>query len=153
MDSYFLDSSGVVKRYVPEVGSAWVRAITARGSGNDLILARVTEVEVVSALVRHLPALAPADLALAISAFGVDCRQRGFRFIAISRALTARAAWLAVAHRLRGYDAIQLAAALEARSRNVARGLAAPVLVSADQQLNVAARVEGFSVDDPNTHP
>ncbi|HJT77551.1 MAG TPA: type II toxin-antitoxin system VapC family toxin [Gemmataceae bacterium] len=152
MASYFFDSSAITKRYVTEAGSAWVRSLTARKAQNDLILARITEVEVTSALTRHRPPLLPADLRRALKAFQVDCRWR-FRFVAIDRSLVVEAADLVPKHRLRGYDAVQLAALLEAGARNRARGLPVPILVSADADLNAAAAAEGFAVDDPNTHP
>jgi hypothetical protein len=49
---------------------------------------------------------------------------------------------------LRGYDAVQLAAALEVHSH-------APslTLLSADAGLNAAGAAEGLAVDDPNNHP
>jgi predicted nucleic acid-binding protein len=151
--SYFFDSSAIVKRYVAELGSAWVQSITVRRAGNDLILARITHVEVLAALVRHRPALAPADLALAVTAFEKDCRQRRFRFVAITKDLITLAGTLAARHRLRGYDAIQLACLLKAFTQNRARGLPKPMLISADHDLNNAATLEGFAVDDPNNHP
>ena len=142
-----------MKRYVWEDGSAWVRQLTRRAAGNDLTLARVTEVEVVSALVRHQPPLPSTDLIDALSEFQTDCRRRHFRFVNVTRVLTARAAQLVSAYRLRGYDAIQLAAALQTRDRLAARGLGAPTLISADDDLNRAAAAEGLSVDNPLRHP
>jgi uncharacterized protein len=58
------------------------------------------------------------------------------------------AALLADLHSLRGYDAVQLASALEVR-------LQVPllILVSADGDLNTAATAEGLPVENPNTHP
>jgi len=53
MASYFLDSSGLVKRYVAEVGTAWVSSLMDPATGNLLYVARVTGVEVVSALTRR----------------------------------------------------------------------------------------------------
>jgi predicted nucleic acid-binding protein len=64
-----------------------------------------------------------------------------------------RAASLAEVHGLRGYDAVQLAAALEDHRLRLALGTQALTFVSADQQLNAAARVEGLLVEDPNAHP
>lgn len=153
MASYFLDSSAIVKRYVPESGSTWVQNLTARKAGNDLILARITQVEVVAAMIRHRPALAPADLALAAAAFEKDCRQRRFRFVAITKDLIGIASALAARHRLRGYDAIQLACLLKSASRKRAGRAAKPILVSAGDDLNRAAKLEGFVVDNPNHHP
>ena len=50
----YFDSSAVVKRYVVEKGTAWVLNLTAPAAGNELFIAHVTGVEVVSALVRKL---------------------------------------------------------------------------------------------------
>jgi hypothetical protein len=64
-----------------------------------------------------------------------------------------RAMALAHNHILRGYDAVQLAAAMEFSAERVNAGLPALVFVSADVALNAAAVAEGLAVDDPNTHP
>jgi predicted nucleic acid-binding protein len=42
----YLDSSAVVKRYVAEIGSAWVQGLTAPAAGNRSWIAAVTGVEV-----------------------------------------------------------------------------------------------------------
>jgi uncharacterized protein len=47
---------------------------------------------------------------------------------------------------------VQLAAALELNGPWLAAGLGRITLVSADQELNTAAVVEGLLVDDPNLH-
>lgn len=56
-------------------------------------------------------------------------------------------------HALRGYDAVQLASALEMVTLRSALGLAGLTFVSADGDLNAAAMAEGLNVDDPNAHP
>jgi predicted nucleic acid-binding protein len=53
VNAYFIDSSALVKRYVAETGTAWIQEITAPFSGNQLIIARITWVEVFSALARR----------------------------------------------------------------------------------------------------
>jgi len=60
---------------------------------------------------------------------------------------------LAEIHGLRAYDAVQLAAALELNGRWLAGGLTGITLVSADQDLNIAALAESLMVEDPNLHP
>jgi hypothetical protein len=55
--------------------------------------------------------------------------------------------------RLRAYDAVQLAAALELRQQHRDAGLAPVTLISGDKPLNAAAIAEGLAVDDPNNHP
>ena len=59
---------------------------------------------------------------------------------------------MARAHGLRGYDAVQLAAALYANGRRVARKLAPLVFVTADTSLLAAGATEGLTTEDPNTH-
>jgi uncharacterized protein len=50
MPFYQCDASGLVKRYVDEVGSDWVRAIVDPTSANIVSIADITRAEVTSAL-------------------------------------------------------------------------------------------------------
>jgi predicted nucleic acid-binding protein len=50
--TYFLDSSALVKRYITETGSNWIRTITQIESQNIIVIARITWVEVISAFSR-----------------------------------------------------------------------------------------------------
>ena len=149
MVDYFLDTSAVVKRYVQETGTAWIRTLAASATGHFIYLARITEVEVTSALAgrRGQPGLSVAQARTALGLFRQDLAQ-DYRIAEITVPLLERAALLADTHTLRGYDAVQLAAALEVR-------LQVPllILVSADADLNTAATAEGLPVEDPNTHP
>jgi predicted nucleic acid-binding protein len=52
-EAYFVDSSALVKRYVIETGTAWVRRLTCRSAGRRIDLARITAVEVTSAVARR----------------------------------------------------------------------------------------------------
>ena len=67
MAVYVGDSSALVKRYVRERGTAWVRGLTDPAAGHTLSIAGITGVEVVSALTRQTRrgALAPTDAARA----------------------------------------------------------------------------------------
>jgi predicted nucleic acid-binding protein len=49
----FFDSSALVKRYVSEPGSAWVLGVVDPSSGSEIYVARITAVEVISAIVRR----------------------------------------------------------------------------------------------------
>ena len=60
---------------------------------------------------------------------------------------------LAEQHGLRGYDAVQLAAALGLHAVRHMGGLPPMTFVSADSDLNTAAQTEGLIVDDPIAHP
>ena len=149
MAAYFLDSSAVMKRYVQETGTVWVRALTASGTGNFFYLARITDVEVTAALARRRgqAGLSAVQAVAALRQFRRDFGQ-DYRVVEITIALLQRAAQLADTHALRGYDAVQLAVALDVHARDQAL-----VLVSADAELNAAATAEGLRVEDPNTHP
>jgi hypothetical protein len=74
VNAYFLDSSALVKRYVPEMGSAWMQAIADAATGNLLIISRLTWVEVLSALARRQRegSLNAADVNLIIQQFRFD---------------------------------------------------------------------------------
>jgi uncharacterized protein len=138
-----------MKRYVQETGTVWVRALTASGTGNFFYLARITDVEVTAALARRRgqPGLSVVQAVAALRQFRRDFGQ-DYRVVEITIALLQRAAQLADTHALRGYDAVQLAVALDVHARDQAL-----VLVSADAELNAAATAEGLRVEDPNTHP
>ncbi len=151
----FLDSSAAVKRYVDEAGSAWVLGITSPSRGNSCYVVRITGVEVVSAITRRARggSLAASDAAMAVERFRSDFANE-FRCVEMSRGLIERAMDLAEKHALRGYDAVQLAAALEVQAGITATGGGPPlILVSADADLNSAAVMEGLAVEDPNAHP
>ncbi len=57
------------------------------------------------------------------------------------------------AHKLHGYDAIQLASALLIEERMTLQGVGPLTLISADVELNQAAQMEGLLTDDPNQYP
>ncbi|HYO99777.1 MAG TPA: type II toxin-antitoxin system VapC family toxin, partial [Pyrinomonadaceae bacterium] len=75
-----------------------------------------------------------------------------YQVIEVTAALVAQAEALAERHTLRGYDAVQLAAALEVNAAYLAAGQPPVTLVSADLELNNAGIAGGLNVDDPNTH-
>jgi predicted nucleic acid-binding protein len=153
MKSLFLDSSALVKRYVDETGSLWLRSLVGASTGNRLAIASLTAVEVVSAITRRQRSgtISSADAALLVNAFRADLAAM-YRVVDVSAPLIARAMSLAETHGLRGSDAIQMAAALEVYTDSLV--LVLPFnLISADAELNAAAATEGLTVDDPNRHP
>ena len=152
MDFYFFDSSAVVKRYVFETGSTWVRSLFS-GTGG-FCLANITAVEFTSAVVRRTKGgtIQPALTSAALSKFRFDWTN-GFLVLEVTPMLVANAEALAEKHFLRAYDAIQLSTLLELNNQRKAFGISSLTLISADAELNSAATKEGFTVDDPNTHP
>jgi hypothetical protein len=150
---YFVDSSALVKRYVRETGTAFVIGITDPAAGHHTYVARITGVEVIAALARRGRARdASADaLAAALGQFRQEFATV-YRIVEMTPALFSDAMRLAETRAVRGYDAVQLAAALRVNTECVALGLSS-TLVSADGDLNAAAIADGLAVEDPNTHP
>lgn len=93
----------------------------------------------------------PADAAQALANFRYDLGHQYVVIDLLPKILT-QAAQLAETHALRGYDAVQLAAALALQTARQAAGISAITFISADQELNAAAVQEGLAVDDPNLH-
>lgn len=154
MAGFFCDSSAIVKRYVNETGSNFVDGLADLKSGNVILLARITRVEVVAAIARRLKngSVTVADAQNAVAAFQHDLTNNYFT-VEITPVLLSVAMSLATRHALRGYDAVQLAAALEANDERIANGLPPLTLVSADADLNTAAQAEGLNVENPNNYP
>ncbi len=154
MASYFVESSALAKRYVTERGSLWVQSILEPATGCTVYIARVTTVEIVAATVRRARggSITIADATVAISSFRRDVAAE-YILVEVTPNIANHAMLLAETYALRGYDAIQLATCLEANSRYLSGGLPPVVLISSDKEINVAARTEGLSVEDPNAHP
>jgi len=154
MATYFLDSSTIVKRYIAEIGTFWVRHICASVAGNDLYTAHIMGAEAVAAMMRRVRR--GEILAVDVEAILTDLQSHlasEYTPIYLTNALVQRAMGLVRHYPLRGYDAIQLASALEVQSQCVALAIPAIIFVSADNNLNSAASAEGLAVDNPNLHP
>ena len=152
MAAYFFDSSALVKRYARETGTSWVFSLVRPSADNRLYIARITGVEVVSALSRRERAglLTSSSVAKALTRFQREFTNR-YVVIEVSPNLVAAAMKLTRTYGLRSYDAVQLAAALEAHRAR--KGAGTLTLISADNALNSAAIAEGLAVDNPNHHP
>jgi len=73
-------------------------------------------------------------------------------FVKVTEHLIDLAMNLAERHSLRGYDSVQLAAALELQAVRAANSLSPITFVCADDKLNAAATTEGLSVENPSFH-
>jgi predicted nucleic acid-binding protein len=134
----YLDSSALVKRYILEVGSDEVKQLLSEADSAGT--AWISLVEVVAGLAKaaRFNALTPEEADSAIRSFRDDWLD--FRRLQITESLLERAADLARQHGLRGYDAVQLAAATVWQDSLEERIL----LVSYDRQLWLAAQKEGL---------
>ncbi len=154
MPAFFFDSSALVKRFAREQGTSFVLNLLRPSANNRLYSARITEVEGCSALVRRQKAntITASQATKGLRRLRHDL-QRRFTQVAITEQVIVEASRLAETYALRGYDAVQLAAAVKANDERISNGLSRLMIVSADTELNDAAIAEGFNVEDPNTHP
>ncbi len=154
MATLYVDTSALVKRYVAEVGSAWVRRLVAQPVQQVIYTATLTEVEVRSALQRLLRErrLDAAQAERLTQRVMQHCTQR-YQLIRITRPVVTQAGMLLERHPLRAYDAVQLACALTVRRSMHQRGMPPPLFVAADTALLAAAAAEGLTVDTPLQHP
>jgi predicted nucleic acid-binding protein len=106
----YLDSSALVKRYVAEPGSPEVNEMIARA---ELVgTAIISRAEVSAALAKsvRIEALAQAEASVGLEALRHEWLD--FVRVQVTEMVMARADTMAWIHNLRGYDAVQLAAAV-----------------------------------------
>lgn len=154
MAAYYFDTSALVKRYAQEAGTAWVISLTNPAAGHDIYTVRITGPEMIAALFRkvRMREVTQMDALRAAASFKTDFLVQ-YQIVEVTASLADRAMSLAERYGLRGYDAVQLAAALELHTVRSPMGLPSLIFVSADGDLNTAAQEEGLIADDPNTHP
>jgi uncharacterized protein len=154
MEAYFLDSSAIVKRYVNETGSIFVENLTNLKSGNLILLARITQVEVASTFYRRLKggSLTQTDADDALKLFQYDLANNYF-VIEMTKSLLDLAMQFSAKYSLRGYDAVQLASSIETNQERLNQGLSSLIMISADIELNIAAQSEGLTAENPNNYP
>ena len=102
MTTYYLDSSALVKRYVKETGTAWIRTLIAPTAGHTLLTSRITMVEIYSAFARrrHERSVSAADYATAVQAFTVHSTNE-YDFVELDSRVVALARTLLEQHPLR----------------------------------------------------
>ncbi|MEG4071050.1 type II toxin-antitoxin system VapC family toxin [Microcoleus sp. Pol14C2] len=150
---YFLDSSALIKRYVVEIGSPWIKTLTDSQTGNSLLVVRITWVEVLSAFARRQRegGITAAEVAALIAKFRSEFNSR-YRVIEVDLALVERAGQLIVQYPLRAYDAVQLASALRVQSVLTSMPETQLIFVSADNRLLDIAQSAGLAIDNPNNY-
>lgn len=153
MAAYFFDTSALVKRYARETGTAWMVGLFRHARLHRFYAARITQVETVAALSRKRR---NAQLSVAESTRSNARLRREFdnRFVIVELTPTLAEAvvLLADCYYLRSYDAVQLAAALEANNTRTSLGLSPLIFVTADKDLLAAGTAEGLSLDNPSDH-
>jgi len=154
MAAFYLESSALVKRYSTETGSNFVIGLMRPSAKNRFYSAKITEVEVCAALARKRKGLKISAASAAKSLLRFRRNFAGsFNKPDLTDSIVSEAIRLTEHHALRGYDAVQLATALETNRKRLSDGLSALIFVSADTELNNAAQAEGLDIENPNNYP
>jgi predicted nucleic acid-binding protein len=155
MSHFYLDASAIVKRYSPEAGSAWVQEQIAPLAGHTVVLSEITLAEVAAALAakhRASDGITQKERDDAVALFLSHCDAE-YALVAINRSIIDRAVSLTQGHKLRGYDAVQLATALVTNETLSSAGLLRITFVAADEDLLAAAEAKGLLTENPNLYP
>ncbi len=154
MSFYFFDTSGLMKAFVNETGSVWVRNTIGANPPHQIYVAEIVEVETIAALSRRLKGKSITLAEFQLSELKLNRNLQNYFLISQTTSnIIKSAVKLAKTHSLRGYDAVQLASALQVENELLSLGLPNVIFVSADNELNNAAKSEGLIIENPNDYP
>ena len=158
MTTYYFDSSGIVKYYIPEQGSQWVNRVvdsqTKEGKWQYYIaIAQIGIVEVAAAMAkrRRMAQISSREQEKTLGLFSRHHRER-YAVLRTEDTTIKLATELTQHHPLRAYDAVQLATALLLNRSLLIDKLPPLTFVAADDALCQAARLEGLPTENPNEH-
>jgi uncharacterized protein len=151
VNHYFLDTSALAKRYIPEIGTPWINRITAPAENNILLLCQLAWVELQSAISRRQRenTLTPEQSQILSTNFQTHWNT-DYHIITVDQTLLNLASVLIKKHPLRAYDAVQLASALIIQPSLPNPATNPFTFVSADDRLLTIAQLEGLTTFNPN---
>jgi uncharacterized protein len=151
VNRYFLDTSALAKRYIPEIGTPWINRITTTTADQIILLSQLAWVELQSAISRRQRenALTPAQSQTLSLNFQTHW-QTDYHIITVDQTLLNLATELIKKHPLRAYDAVQLASALIIQPDLPDPQTNPFTFVSADDRLLAIAQLEGLTIFNPN---
>jgi predicted nucleic acid-binding protein len=154
MADCFFDTSALVKRYLLEIGSAWVVEQCRPNSGNTVFISQATLVEAVATFCRKAreqnisQRISEVERDRLIAWFRQHTRKQ-YNIIRVTSSTYTYAGDLCRLHKLRAYDALQLACALTVRNKLSELGLEGPIFITADLELLSIAYTEGLPTKNP----
>ncbi|MDQ3749934.1 MAG: type II toxin-antitoxin system VapC family toxin [Acidobacteriota bacterium] len=152
-ETYYADSSALVKGHILETGSAWIEQEFDAASGNKVITAKLSVAEALSAMNRRRrEANITATEYTKFSGDFLSFVETDYEMVKLSDAVLLEAQRLLETHPLRAGDAIQLASALLANAQLQSANLPALIFLASDARLLTAANSEGLQTDDPQNH-
>jgi predicted nucleic acid-binding protein len=150
LTSYYIDTSGLAKYYIPEQGTGWMRMLIRPSALPIVVICDATLVEMFSLLDRRrkMGSLTPAMVTAVQASFLQHVKNR-YLVEPVDTSIFIQARLLVTKHGLRTLDAVQLSAAVSAAT-TLGETL---TFISADVNLLTAAQAEGLVIDNPNNHP
>ncbi|MEE8390956.1 MAG: type II toxin-antitoxin system VapC family toxin [Anaerolineae bacterium] len=154
---YYLDTSAQVKYYVSEPGTAWIRQLvnaTDPDTGrrvNQLFTATITVAEAAAAfaIIARTGRISEQIRDRTFNRY-MKTVSANFHLLPVTESLIDLAAYLTQRYPLKGYDAVQVAAALHLQQT---LGSERPLtFVAGDKSVIAAARAEGLTADNPFRH-
>ena len=148
MPVFYLDTSGIIKRYRSEAGTDVIDQLLTRPAPTDRFYSSLLSVLELTSGIRRLEAShqLPHELATGILAQFSRTTQELIQLWPLNGDVVTRAVHVASQHLLRSGDAIHLATALLLQSLDPNERT---VMVSADRELAAAARAAGLMTLDP----
>jgi len=150
---YYLDTSALVKRYITETGSRWIVALCQPTASSVIATALISKVEAAAAFAvkRRQNSLSIRQYNRLLQTLEQDFINE-YHLLTVDSTIVNLAVELTKRHKLRGYDAIQLASAIIFQNRLSTVGLPLLQFITADADLLAAAQREGLTPEDPNVH-
>jgi uncharacterized protein len=148
MKIWFADTSALIKRYMREPGSDWIRNEVVK---SEVLISQITPIEIMAALGRRFRQGLISRFAFyqARRMFLLHLEAEQYIVIDLEQPIVDQAIRLTFHQGLRAYDAAQLASALEAcKTQDRSRF----VFLTADAALETVAQAEGLQTDNPLNH-
>ncbi len=152
MNAVYFDTSALVKHYITEVGSDWVRALLMN-QAPAVFTSLLTSIEGVCTFARRRREgmLSSEDHRQLLTVFDYDFTYR-YNILGVEPMVMDTARRMANSHPLRAYDAVQLATAWLLNQDLLSTGKAPLTFICADERLITVAQAEGLLTDNPNHH-
>lgn len=152
MTVYYLEPSALVKYYVTEPGSNWVRSLV---DTEDHVLATaeitIAEISAALAIIARVGRISRRQRDELWGKFKRDFLIR-YEVLPTHRMIINHAAELCQKYPLRGFDAIHLASGLQLQETLAQQERMTITYVTGDDALVAAGQSEGLSVDNPFWH-
>ena len=149
MSFVFVDTSALIKRYIAERGSNWVRSWITPVTGNQTAISELAVIETLATLARlQRGGFLSQSSHRRLHADFLQHVDQEYVITLLRSPVLDLANELVQRHPLRALDAIHLASALDLARISGTK----PLLIAADFRLLAAASIEGFLTDDPNNH-